>query len=329
MSDAQRFDVVSLGESMLRMSVPIGKRLDDARTLDVEVAGAECNVCTALARLDRRVGWVGRLPDHALGQNVLRELRADRVDVSAVVLAPGERVGTYFIEYATEPRSIQVIYDRADSAAARMTVHDVDWGYMLNTRIVHLTGITAAVSASCYEIVAETIRRARAANVMVSFDVNHRAKLWDAATAGEKLRPLIAQADILFCKSNDTRLLFGCGGTPREIMTGLQGLTSARAIYCTFGAEGAAVLTGEEFTSQPALPVQIVDRIGSGDAFAAGVLDAVLDIGTLPERQAYTEGLKRGVALAAIALSQFGDRVLTTRAELNKVLAQDEYDVAR
>lgn len=329
MSDAQRFDVVSLGESMLRMSVPTGKRLDDARTLDVEVAGAECNVCTALARLDRRVGWVGRLPDHALGHNVLRELRADRVDVSAVVLAPGERVGTYFIEYATEPRSIQVIYDRADSAAARMTVDDVDFRYMLNTRIVHLTGITAAVSASCYEIVAETIRRARAANVMVSFDVNYRGKLWDANTAGEKLRPLIAQADILFCKSNDAKLLFGCRGTPREIMTGLQGLTRARAIYCTFGAEGAAVLTGDEFVSQPALPVQIVDRIGSGDAFAAGVLDAVLDIGELHEPQAYKEGLKRGVALAAIALSQFGDRVLTTRAELMQVLAQEKRDVAR
>lgn len=321
-----RFDVVSLGEAMLRLSVPIGKRLDDTRTLDVEVAGAECNVCYALARLDRHVGWVSRVPDQALGHNVIRALRADGVDVSAVRLVPNERLGTYFIEYATQPRSIQVIYDRADSAAARMTVADVDFNYMVDTRILHLTGITAAVSESCYEIVVEAVKRARAANVLLSFDVNHRAKLWDATTAGRKLRPLIEQADILFCKSSDARLLFGCEGTPREIMKGLQKLTRAQAIYCTFGADGASLLMGDEFVSQPAIPVQIVDRIGSGDAFAAGVLDAILDGANA---EGFREGLKRGVALAAIALSQFGDRVLTSRAELNTVLAQEKHDISR
>jgi 2-dehydro-3-deoxygluconokinase len=315
---------------MLRLSVPVGKRLDDARTLDVEVAGAECNVCYALARLDRRVGWVGRLPTHALGQIVMRALRADGVDVSAVVSAPGERIGTYFIEYAAEPRTIQVIYDRANSAAARMTVDEVNWDYLLDTRILHLTGITAAVSASCYEIVAEAMRRARAAGVVVSFDVNYRAKLWDAVTASAKLRPLVAQADILFCKGNDARLLFGCAGEPRELVTGLQALTQAKAVYCTFGADGAALLAGGEFNLQPAVPVHIVDRIGSGDAFAAGVLDALLDGDPAhPSVPVLRDGLKRGVALAAICLSQLGDRVLTSRAELNAVMAQEGRDVAR
>jgi 2-dehydro-3-deoxygluconokinase len=322
MINMPRFEVVSLGESMLRLSVPIGKRLDDTRSLDVEVAGAECNVCYALARLDRKVAWVGRLPDNLLGKNVLRALRADGVDVAAVVNVPGERIGTYFIEYATPPRSIQVVYDRANSAAARMTVDDVDWDYLLDTRILHLTGITAAISDTCYEILVQAISRARAANVTVSFDVNHRAKLWDAATAGEKLRPLIAQADILFCKSNDARLLFGCTGNPRELVTQLKTLTRADAVFCTFGAEGACSLIQGEFAMLPAVPVQIVDRIGSGDAFAAGVLDAVLD----GEVRA---ALERGVALAAIALSQFGDRVLTNRAELNAVIAQEKHDVAR
>jgi 2-dehydro-3-deoxygluconokinase len=331
-----RFDVVSLGEAMLRLSVPLGKRLDDTRTLDLEVAGAECNVCYALARLDRHVGWVSRVPEHSLGQNVIRALRADGVDVSAVRLVPNERIGTYFIEYASQPRSIQVIYDRADSAAARMTVNDVDWDYLLDTRILHLTGITAAVSESCYEIVNEAVRRARAANVLLSFDVNHRAKLWDATTAGKKLRPLIEQADILFCKSNDARLLFGCEGAPLELVRGLQELTQAQAIYCTFGADGATLLTQDEFVTQPAVPVHIVDRIGSGDAFAAGVLDALLDDDTSapPAERAYPaeilrEGLRRGVALAAIALSQFGDRVLTNRKELDAVLAQDKHDISR
>lgn len=90
-----------------------------------------------------------------------------------------------------------------------MTIADVDWDYLLDTRVLHLTGITAAISESCYAILVEAIRRAHTAGVMVSFDVNFRAKLWSAATAGEKLRPLIAAADLLLCKSADAAALFG------------------------------------------------------------------------------------------------------------------------
>ena len=317
-----RFDVTSLGESMLRFSVPTGERLDDAQSLDVEIGGAESNVCIALARLSRRCAWVGRLPDHALGNAIVRALRADGVDVQAVRRVPNERLGTYFIEYATQPRAISVIYDRADSAAARMTVADVDWDYLLDTRVLHLTGITAALSDSSYTIVGEAIRRARAAGVLVSFDVNYRAKLWDAPTAGAKLRPLIADADLLLCKSADAALLFDCGGEPHDQMHSLQKLTRAQAICCTFGANGAALLHEDRFIQQPAIAVQIVDRIGSGDAFAAGVLDGWLD-------NDWEDGLRRGVALAAIALSQHGDRVLTSRAELAAVMAQTGHDIAR
>ena len=317
-----RFDVVSLGETMLRLSVPVGERLDNMRALDVEIGGSESNVCVALSRLGRRCGWVSRLPDHALGNAVLRVLRSDGVDVSAVRRAPGERVGTYFIEYAAQPRSIQVVYDRANSAASHLAIGDIDWGYLLDTRILHLTGITAALSQSCYDVLVEAIRRARAAGVTISFDVNYRAKLWAAAAASRSLRPLIAEADLLFCKSADAATLFGCQGEPPHLMAQLKTLTRAQAVVCTFGEQGAALLAKDEFTAQPAIPVQIVDRIGSGDAFAAGVLDGMLD-GNLHD------GLRRGVALAAIALSQYGDRVLSSRAELNTVMSQGQRDVAR
>ncbi len=315
---------------MLRLSVPTGRRLDDTRSLDLEVAGAESNVSVALARLGWRTGWVSRLPDHALGHAILRALRADGVDTSAVKCVPDERLGTYFIEYATAPRTTQVIYDRADSAASHITTADVDWDYLLDTQILHLTGITAALSENCYDLIAEAIRRAHAAGVMVSLDVNYRAKLWDAATAGQKLRPLIAAADILFCKAADATALFDCRGEPQQLMTELQKLTRAPAIFCTFGEHGAALLSGAEFVSQPALPVQIVDRIGSGDAFAAGVLDGWLssDISTF-DTSALREGLRRGVALAAIALSQFGDRVLSSRTELNAMLTSERRDISR
>jgi 2-dehydro-3-deoxygluconokinase len=325
-----RFDFVSLGESMLRLSVPAGRRLDDTRMLDMELAGAESNVSVALARLGWRVGWVSRMPNHALSNAILRALRSDGVDISAVKHVPDERLGTYFIEYATSPRSTQVIYDRANSAASHMTIDDIDWDYLLDTRVLHLTGITAALSDSCYELLVEAIRRAKASGVVVSFDVNYRGKLWSAKVAGDKLGPLIHEADILFCKGADASALFGCDGEPQELMRKLKALTQATALFCTFGERGAALLCNRDFVMQPALPVQIVDRIGSGDAFAAGVLDGWLSGGaSLTNLSSCQEGLRRGVALAAIALSQYGDRVLSSRAELNAVLAAERLDVAR
>jgi 2-dehydro-3-deoxygluconokinase len=329
-TSSTRFDFISLGESMLRLSVPTGRRLDDTRVLDMEIAGAESNVSVALARLGWRVGWVSRMPDHALANAILRALRSDGVDISAVKRVPDERLGTYFIEFATPPRTTQVIYDRANSAASHMAIEDIDWDYLLNTRVLHLTGITAALSDNCYALLVEAVRRARGVGVMVSFDVNHRAKLWDAATAGRKLRPLIAEADILFCKGADAASLFGCQGEPRHLMAELQSLTRAHAVYGTFGEQGAALLSGDSFVAQPALPVQIVDRIGSGDAFAAGVLDGWLSSDkSTPDFSTLQQGLRRGVALAAIALSQFGDRVLSSRAELNAMLASEHRDISR
>jgi 2-dehydro-3-deoxygluconokinase len=318
----RRFDVSTIGETMLRLSVPIGERLSAMHTLDTEIGGAESNVCVALARLGRRAAWASRLPDHALGDAVLRVLRADGIDVGAVRRAAGERLGTYFIEFASTPRASQVIYDRADSAAAHMTPEDIDWEHLLSTRILHITGITAALGEGAYQVSAEALRRAREAGATASFDVNYRAKLWDAATAGKRLRPLLESADVLFCKSADAALLFGCKGEPREQMEALRGISGAKTVFCTFGDKGAKMLHGDSFHEEPALPVTIVDRIGSGDAFAAGALDGILDGDP-------ALGLKRGVALAAIALSQHGDRVLTTRAELEGVLAQSGVDVAR
>lgn len=309
-----RFDVTTLGEAMLRLSVPLGRRLADAQALDLAIGGAEANVVVALARLGRRCAWLSRLPDHALAEPVLRSLRAEGVDTTGVVRAPGERIGTYFIEYASTPRTIQVIYDRADSAAARMQPDDIDWDRLLDTRCLHLTGITAALGPGPYAVVTEAVRRARAAGVRVSFDVNYRAKLWSTADASAGLKPLIAEADVLFCKSADAVALFGCSGEPEDLVRGLAAQTRAQIVISTFGERGAGLLQDDRYAHQPALPVTIVDRIGSGDAFAAGVLDGVLDgdVGA---------GLRRGVALAAIALSQHGDQVLTSRAELDAVLA--------
>jgi 2-dehydro-3-deoxygluconokinase len=319
----KRFDLTTFGETMLRLSVPNGVRMENTRSLDLNIGGAETNVCAAISSIGRRCGWISRLPYSALGRNVARALRSDQIDVSAVKWVEGGRVGIYYVEFSTAPRPISVIYDRADSAASHLSSADIDWDYLLDARAIHLTGITAALSPSCYAAVNEAITRARSANVKIVFDVNYRGKLWSPQTARDKLLPLIAQADVLICKNADARLLFGCDAdTPEAALRQLKALTRAQTVVSTFGEHGASMLHGDQFASQPALPVQMVDRIGSGDAFAAGIIDGVLDDAPL-------DGLRRGVALAAIALSQHGDRVMTTRDEMNAVMSQASLAVQR
>ena len=190
------------------------------------------------------------------------------------------------------------------------------------TRVLHISGITAGLSDSCHAVVAEAMRRARAAGVTVSFDVNYRAKLWSAAAAGERLGRSLPKPTCSFARAPTPPPCSAAPASRRRNSPRCRRSTRAQGIFGTYGAQGAALLQGRDFVRQPALAAQIADRIGSGDAFAAGAIDGFLD-GDL------RAGLRRGVALASIALSQHGDRVLTSRAELDAVLTQAGGDVAR
>jgi len=313
-SPATRFDLTTLGEIMLRYSVPAGQRLEEMQQLEAHPGGAEGNVCSALAGLGRRCAWVGGLPDNPLGKMIVRRLRAAGIDTAAVVLAREARLGTYYVEFATPPRPIQVIYDRANSAAANMTPAEINWAYLLDARIIHLTGITPALSESCRQVVREVVERAKMAQVPISFDVNYRSKLWSEAEAAETLRPLIQGIELFICGRSDAQSLFGFKGEDRQVLDALQSLTQARRVVLTLGDAGAIALDEGRFLQQSAIPAQVIDRLGAGDAFASGLLDGWLD-GSL------AEGLRRGAALAALALAQHGDMLVVSRAEMNAVLA--------
>src|SRR5690606_18737399 len=170
----RRFDVTTFGQALVRLSVADGQRLETAGSFAVHVAGAEINVAAALAGLGRRVAWGGGLPDGRLGERVLRHLRSFGIASDCVVTLPDARLGTYYVELASAPRRTDVIYDRAGSAAARVRHHDVPWEPLLDTAVLHLTGITPALSADAAAVVAEAVHRAKAAGVKVSFDVNYR-----------------------------------------------------------------------------------------------------------------------------------------------------------
>ena len=138
---------------LLRLSTPLGERLETARLLDVHPAGAEANVATLLARLNCRTLWMGALPNNPLGRLAASALRTAGVVMDGVLWRESGRMGTYYVEFGAPPRGIQVTYDRSHSCAAEVLPEEIDWNILLDTRILHLTGITPALSKSCYEIV--------------------------------------------------------------------------------------------------------------------------------------------------------------------------------
>lgn len=312
-STERRFDVTSFGEALLRLSVGDGERLETADSLTVHVAGAEINVGAALAGLGRRVAWGGGLPEGRLGERVLRHVRSFGMATDCVVRVPGSRLGTYYVELGAAPRRTDVIYDRAGSAATRVRIEDVPWDALLDTRVLHLTGITPALGAEAAAVVSAAIQRAKAAGVKVSFDVNFRAKLWTAAEAAATLAPLIVEADLLICGESDAATVFGLKGEVEDVLAGLAGLAPNAAVVLTSGERGAAALAEGRVRSTPGVPVQILDGLGAGDALTAGVLDGWLN-GSLEL------GLRQGVALASMALASAGDALVVTRTELDQVM---------
>lgn len=302
---------------MLRLSVPAGVRIEMATQFDVLPGGAESNVVAALARLGLRTAWCGALPDSPPGRLAANHLRMAGVNLDGVHWCSEGRMGLYFVEFAVPPRATQVIYDRSDSCAARMRPEQVHWEYLLNARLLHLTGITPALSPNCLALTQEAVRRAREAGVARSFDVNYRARLWSAEQAAQTLFPLIEGCDLLFCSRADAARLFGLEGPIEEVVRQLAERTQSRVTVMSMGAEGAVMWDGGQLLHQPALPTVILDRPGAGDGLAAGVIAGWL-WGDLQK------GLRYGVALAALALSQRGDLIVTTKQEVESLLAGNE-----
>ncbi|HXF60930.1 MAG TPA: sugar kinase, partial [Caldilineaceae bacterium] len=282
-------------------------------SLDMRPGGAEANLAVALARMGRRSAWAGALPDSPLGRFLANHLRVAGVNLEGVAWSADGRMGVYYVEFAAPPRATQVIYDRADSCAARMTPEQVHWDILLDTRLLHLTGITPPLSAGCRAIVEEAVARARAARIPISFDVNYRQKLWSERAAAEFIIPLVQGIDLFFCGRNDARRVMGVSGEPETVVQRLAEITHARIVVMSLAEQGVIAFDGKELYHEPAKPVVIIDRPGAGDGLAAGVIHGWLD-GDL------RRGLKTGVVLAALALSQHGDMIVTTPEEVASLM---------
>ena len=308
-----RFDVTAVGEGQLRYSVPAGVRLAVANQLDVHVTGTELNVVCLLSRLGWQTGWVSGLPDSPLGQRVSTALRLAGVDITAVRWSAGQRLATYYVEYAEPPRSTQVYYDRANTCFTNLTAAQIDWDYLLDTRLLHLSGLTVPLSPSVREILLEAVMRAKSKNIPVSFDMNYRSRIWSAEEAAAGVMPFIKQTDILLYPARDARLMYGFSNKPDELLRQLADLSGAQYVVTSLGADGLAGWDGHQYYREPVRNTAVLDRIGAGDAMVAGVLHGWL-------QGDFARGLRYGALTAALALSQYGDQVITTPEEVESLL---------
>ncbi len=316
-------DVVTFGEAMIRLSPPNYRRLEQARSLDVQVGGAELNTAVCLARLGRSTAWVSRLTDNPLGRLIANHARETGVSTEHILWTPDDRVGVYFLEFGAAPRASSVLYDRKGSAIAGIRPGMVPWSKVFaGVRWFHVTGITPALSGVAAEATREAMQAARAAGVQTSMDLNYRVKLWSQAEAGRCMTDLMQFCDVLITTEEDIERVFGIRGKDYEDAAAqVAHRFPLRAVAITLRENPlvwknhwtAIAYQDNRVWRTRTYEVEIVDRLGAGDSFAAGFIHGLLD-GDLQK------ALDFGVAASAIKHSIPGDFAWITRGEVEALL---------
>lgn len=323
--------VVTFGEAMVRLTPPGNERLERTISLDLTVGGAELNTAVTLACLDVPASWVSRLPDVPFGRAIARGARAANVDLSHVQWVPESdgRAGVYFLEEASDPRPSAVYYDRADSAFARTPPGAFDWPRILaGARALHISGITPAVGNGPRAETMAAIRAANAAGVPVAFDLNFRSKLWSESEARACFVEIVPLVDILFASRGMLRTFFNIDGDHPEVLEAARtrlGL-AVTVLSRKRGKVSRAVRLGSvamgpdgQVIEGPWREVEVVDRLGGGDAFAGGFL-----AGYIADHEDLLRALALGSAAQALKHTMPGDFLCATKAEIEAAVGATE-----
>ena len=276
-----RYDFLTLGETLLRLSPPGMQRLDQARNFEVGIGGSELNVASMLARLGRRTAWVSRLPEGPLGRIVDGEARRHGVDTRFVRWIPEARLGLMFFEPGPAPRNARVIYDRKHSAASELGFEDAPWDALIAASArIHLSGITPALGPSCRALVGHVAQLAAAAGKPVSYDLNYRSTLTSAIEARAMLAAVAPHLELFVVAERDARTVLGFEEEAERLAEAIAARYGVPLVALTRppGSEpGDLLLARGTIRHAPRYPVEIVDRIGAGDAFVAGLIHGLID----------------------------------------------------
>ena len=331
---------VCFGEIMLRLSPPGFERLLQSPSLTATFGGGEANVAVSLAQFGHESHYVTRLPANAIGDAAIKVLRGEGVHVDHVARG-GERIGIYFAETGASQRPSSVIYDRAHSAISEMTPGSVKWAEVFKgTAWFHWTGITPALGANAAASVREAIEAARAAGARISVDLNFRKKLWSSAEAQKTMRPLMKCVDVVIANEEDLQAVLGIDVAHADVTGGSLDAASyrkaAERVVSEFNVAAVAVTLRESlsasengwsavvfdrdsksFIQSQRYIVRLVDRIGGGDSFAAGLIHGFVGGRDLEAT------LKFAVAASALKQTIPGDFNQVSVAEVERLVAGD------
>lgn len=302
------YDLTTLGEAQIRLTVHRGGRLATSSDLRLSPAGSEANVAGLLSQLGRRTAFASTLPTTDLGQRFANEYRGVGVDMSLCVPCEG-RMALYFMEPGQAPLPAKVTYDRLYTAFREITPDIFDWDSLLDTQVLFVTGITAALTDNTAEVITYAVESAHQRGVKVALDINYRSLLWSPERARAVLEPLLDKVSILFCSRLDGIKVFGLDGDGPSVNAQLRERYALDHVVSTDSVAGVYYSGIEGRELYEVAPVSVVDRPGAGDSFVGGTLHGYLD-------GRVRDGINYGLRTSKLALTHHGDLTHVSPAEL-------------
>ena len=327
----RKFDIISFGEVMLRLSPPDKEKISQGQIFDKNAGGSELNVASGASFLGARSAIITKLPDNKIGRFIKYKIRYGNVSDDYIIYdkSPEKRLGIYYYESGAYPRKSSVVYDRANSSMCSLELSEVDPGIYKHARLFHVSGISMAISKNLRSTVVELIKRFKEQGAAVSFDVNYRAKLWSEEEARETIKSVLPYIDILFVSEETSRRMMQKTGTLEEIMKSYADEYGCKVVATTkrevvsptrhnFGSK--LYYDGNFYEEPPYQNIEVVDRIGSGDAYVAGALYALLT--TDDPMQA----VRYGNAMSAVKNTTYGDMPASSLEEIQSVMESHQSD---
>ena len=324
----KEFELLSLGEILLRLSPPDNERIVRGDVFEKQVGGAELNVASGVSLLGLRSGIISRIPDSSIGVFAKNKIRFCGVSDDYLVYdkSSDARLGLYYYENGAYPRKPGVVYDRQNSSMTKLDISEFDDSLYSSARCFHTSGITLALSQACRETGVEMIKRFKEAGALISFDVNFRLNLWSGEEARECIEGILPYVDIFFCSEDTARLTFGKEGNIKEIMESFAAeypisvmASTQRTVHSpkvhSFTSMIYDAKAKKFYEEKPYENIEVVDRIGSGDAYCSGAL-----YGLLMEDGSCENALRYGNAYSAAKNTIPGDMPSLNREEIENII---------
>lgn len=319
------FDLISFGEVMLRLSPPNKEKISQSEVFEKNCGGSEFNVASGAANLGIRSAIVTKLPKNKMGHFIARRIRYGTVSDDYVVWdnSDSKRLGIYYYESGVFPRKSAVVYDRAASSVCSLKLSEIPDEIYGKTRMFHISSISLALGEELRQTAIEVIKRMKKSGVAISFDVNYRAALWSEEEARELIKTILPLVDILFVSEETSRRMMQKEGTLDEIMKSyadeygcrIVATTRREVVSPTKHNFGSRIYFDGKFYEEPHYKnIEVIDRVGSGDAYVAGMLYGILSGGSIEESMAY------GNALSAVKNTVLGDMSISSIDEVNSII---------